>query len=138
MFQIKRFYLYLILFFIFSCENQLKNDLSGLWVVESIIYNGTNLEIPNINTFSFGKGEKVTIPPHLHFSQFEVANYELIGNEIADSLVVKSQSDVFNNRFDLLFQTDPLSGTIYLKLISKNSVVDLQKVNLFENRNDLK
>ena len=103
--------------------------MEGFWQIEDISYKNENKrnELSG-NTISFGENSG-SVPKVGNFDRDADIQWGVIQSKNADSLFIKTGNPVFNGQYQILFATDE-NNSVFAKLISENTVIELRKVDL--------
>ncbi|PIX09052.1 MAG: hypothetical protein COZ75_08775 [Flavobacteriaceae bacterium CG_4_8_14_3_um_filter_34_10] len=118
-----------------GCEDSLNDKMNGLWLIEKIYIKDVDyINNLSINTISFTK-ENVSIPrvnidSNMKNEQWkdEKAEWESINYGNSDTIAIKSYNKVFNGRYELTFSRDIEDNSIYAKLVGREKIIILHKV----------
>lgn len=122
-------YIFLAAFILIGCESSLKNKMTGVWKIEQLNYKNENyIDSLYINVISFNN-DNIYLPDTKGYKGEEKTEWGIIENLNGDSLIIKSNNDIFNGRHELLFAQDS-DGSIFAKLISKEAIILIHKSNL--------
>ena len=121
----------LLLFSLLSCnsDNSLVQNVEGFWQIENISYQDENkLNDLSGNTISFGANSG-SVPRVGNFARDAHIQWDVRQSRNADSLFIETENPIFNGQYQILFATDE-NNSIFAKLISENTVMELRKVDL--------
>jgi len=97
-------YLFFVFVFIFSCTDDKKNMLSGLWVIHKVYSNGKNITATNFYTngmvFSLNKG--CSMPSDTSLILQEYCKWQVIRFNEKDFLKIDTNTKFFNDTFEIV------------------------------------
>ena len=103
--------------------------MEGFWQIENISYKNENkLNDLSGNTISFGENSG-SVPRVGNFDKDAKIQWDVLQSKNSDSLFIESENTVFNGQYKILFATDE-NNSVFAKLISENTVMELRKVDL--------
>lgn len=123
--------IFLLLCLLFSCNgsNNLEKNMEGLWQIEEISYQGENtMTALSINTISFRENSG-SVPRVGNFDRDEKIQWGVLQSGETDSIFIETDNPVFNGQYQILFATDE-NNSVFAKLISENTTMEIRKIDL--------
>ncbi|WP_298892950.1 hypothetical protein [uncultured Psychroserpens sp.] len=109
----------------------MEDKMIGLWEVQELSFQGQNykdsIRIPIISI----DDDKIILPEIEDLHPLNHANWDVIEYSKTDSIRIISENKMFNGNYMILYTQDSNDELIHCSLISKQTTLILNKIDLF-------
>src|SRR5690606_15692874 len=119
-------------FLIQSCKNVYEKTISGWWSIDCIYYKKVDFRLClSLNLIRFEKNNKISLPiiecKEFKGGRDKVGDWKLINDSTSTFIIVESENDAFNGKYEITFFKDDDEKLLKMRLKSNQMDIWLSK-----------